>query len=146
MAMKQKKWEMKMHEQRELRKAGAELLHQRARLLVACYEDNEFRAWCESTGKNDLDVLDEELADVAIGFLTLKTVLEKYPDADIWRVRNIRELVAEVIDSQKSERKTSERIGWKERCLAAEKECERLRGELAALNKALEISGALRAA
>lgn len=143
---KSKKWELSMNEQRELRKQGAELLHQRVTLLVACYDDMVFRRWCEDGGKNDIDVLDEELSDVAINFLTAKAVLDAFPDAETWRVRNVRHMIAEVIESSRKSATTGERISWKDRCLAAEKECERLRGELASRDKTLEILQGVRAA
>lgn len=144
--VRSKKWEVLMHEQRELRKKGAELLHQRVALLVACYNDMEFRRWCEHSGRNDIDILDEELSDVAINFLTAKAVLDAFPDAETWRARNVRHMIAEVIECGRRDTRSSERISWKDRCIAAEKECERLRGELASRDKALEILQGVRAA
>ena len=63
---KTKKWEVKMHEARELRKKGAGLLFDRVALLIACYDDGEFRAWHQASGTNELDFLDEELSDTAV--------------------------------------------------------------------------------
>ena len=143
---KKMKWEVAMYQQRELRKKGAALLYQRVVLLVTCYEDSEFRRWCEDTGKVDIDWLNDELADVGIDFMTMKRVLERFPDGDVWEVRDVRKLIAEVMESDRKERPSTEKIDWKGRALAAEKECERLRGELAAVNKTLELLGSIRAA
>ena len=145
MPKKADKWELKMHEQRELKKQGAAVLYRRVKLLVECFESADFRAWCEENGQNDLDYMDRELEDTAANFMTLKSVLHAYCDEASWVKHNIRDLIAEVIELQKRDR-TSERISWKERCLAAEKECERLRGidlakdnELANLKELLGI-------
>lgn len=138
---KAKKWELKMHEQRGLKKQGAALLHRRITLLVECYEDAEFDAWCEAHNTAQLDFLDSELSDVACDFLTLKAVLVEYPDIESWSKHNIRDMIAQVMESEKKPRSGSERISWKERCLAAEKELERLRTELTAMQKALEYAG-----
>lgn len=136
---KSKKWELSLKEARELRQRGAQVLYQRVSLLVACYEDEEFGAWCVENNHNDLEFLDSELEDTAAGFLTLKAVLDHYPEEDSWAKHNIRELIAEVLDAERQARKESgnERISWKERCLAAEKECERLRAERDILQKTL---------
>lgn len=135
---KKRNWQLRMNEQRELRKQGVDLLYQRAVLLRDCYHDQAFREWCETNGVNELDMLDRELEDAAVTFLTLVAVLESYPTAEEWQGRNLREMIAEVIQSQKRDRPT-ERVSWKERCLSAEKECERLRGEVEKLREMLEL-------
>lgn len=132
------KWEMKMNEQRDLRRQGITLLFQRVKLLIEVYNDAAFRGWCEQNKVVELDYLDAELSDVAACFLTLKSVMESYPNESDWQSKNIRELMAEAIESQKTDRQGAERISWKERCLAAEKECERLRAENATLRSLLE--------
>jgi len=131
-------WKVKMNEQRAMRKKGTSLLFHRIGLLVACYSDPAFIEDCEERGVNDLDILDAELDDTACGFSTLRTVLEKYPKEADWQRHNIRDMIAEILDSQKKERiKTVP--SWKERCLAAEKECERLRAELVSVKESLVI-------
>lgn len=133
-----KKWELKMHEARELRKQGSELLFDRVNLLTECYEDADFRAWHESNQTNDLDFLDGELSDTAATFLTLHAVLMKYPDRESWIKHNIRDLIAEVIELDKKPRERNV-PSWKEKCIAAEKECERLRVENASLKETLSL-------
>jgi hypothetical protein len=133
-----KKWEQKMNQQRELRKRGSEVLYERVHLLVEVYNDIRFREWCEECKVVDLDYLDEEVSDVATNFLTLKAVLDTYPDVESWKKHNIRDLLAEALSASKSDRKEREKISWKERCLAAERECERLRAELELTQKILE--------
>lgn len=134
------KWELKMSEARKLRKLGAEALHQRVSLLVDCYNDLEFRKFCEQNQINDIDYLDAELEDTAANFLTLMSVLKTYPSVEDWSKHNIRDLIAEAIELQRKPKDTAHRPSWKARALAAEEECERLRGEVVALQKALELS------
>lgn len=125
-------WKVKLNEQRELKKMGAELLHQRVSLLVQVYDDKSFIEWCEESETDEIEYLDNELADVASEFMTLRAVLKEYPTAAEWAARNIRELIAEVLEAGKRQRKgdSEPRISWKDRAIAAEKECERLRAEL----------------
>lgn len=137
-----KKWETKLNEARELRKRGSELLFDRVVLLVDCYEDDAFRAWCSETETNEVDYLDTELNDTAATFMTLKAVLHHYPVRDEWVKHNIRDLIAQVLSEQaeatKRERETAVPT-WKERALAAEKEVERLRAKVEQLEESLQI-------
>ena len=126
MAKKSENWKLQLKEQRELRSQGALLIRQRVGLLITIGDDKDFQDWCESNGKNSLDELDAELDDVGFDFLTLKAVYEQVTSEEAWRKTSLRLLVAEVLGATKRER-TKESISWKERCLSAEKECERLR-------------------
>jgi len=135
---KAKKWELKMHEARELRKKGSELLFDRVSLLAECYNDEDFRAWHAEHGTNELDFLDGEVSDTATTFLTLHAVLLTYPDRDSWVKHNIRDLIAEVMELDKKPRERNV-PSWKEKCIAAEKECERLRVENASLKETLSL-------
>lgn len=143
--MKKVKWEMAMKEQRELRTQGASLLYKRVKLLIECYDSQEFQAWCKEQDIVDLDYLDAELADVACDFLTLKAVMDSNSDESTWQRCNIRDLIAEVIAEQKAKRDNQEqRVSWKERAMMAEKECERLRNEVNVLSARLsELQEAL---
>jgi hypothetical protein len=145
MMAKKSKWEVKMHEARELRKQGAGLLFDRVSLLVACYEDDEFRSWHADNGTNELDFLDEELSDTAVGFMTFRSVLAAYPSRDDWLRHNVRELIALTIEAEnegKKRERDQARPSWKERALAAEAECERLRAEIANMKESLGIVAA----
>jgi hypothetical protein len=140
--MRKTKWELKMNSAREMRKQGAGLLYDRVELLIACYEDEEFRAWHAENGTNEVDFLDEEMNDTAVGFLAFRSVFAAYPQRDQWINHNIRELIALTMEAEAESRKRecdTKRTSWKERALAAEAECERLRGEKAELEKALDI-------
>ncbi len=134
-------WRTALDQQRKLKARGAELLWDRVKLLVQCYDDEDFRAWVFDQGSNELDYLDEELSDVAASFLTLAAVLKQYPNKEDWVRHNIRELIALVLDAERDKRKAEAdpRISWKERALAAEREIERLKAEVAGLKKSLEI-------
>ena len=140
------KWEAKMNAARLLRKQGAGLLFDRVSLLVECYNDPAFRAWCVENDTPELDYLDAEVSDTACEFLTLLAVLKEYPERAAWEKHNIRDMIATVLDAQRRDREKEEahRQSWKERCLAAEKENERLRGELNTLSaRVSELQGAL---
>jgi len=135
--MSKKKWELKMNEQRKLRKDGLLLLHQRVVLLTECYVDDAFLAWCQDSDTPAEEFLDAELADTACDFLTLKAVLHHFPGEVEWRDGNIREMIAEICASGKKEKEHGSRTSWKERCLVAErriaaleKENEKLRDEI----------------
>jgi hypothetical protein len=114
------------------------LLFDRVALLSDCYEDEDFRAWHAEHGTNELDFLDEELSDTAASFLTLHAVLKAHPDRNDWTRHNIRDLIAETIEMDKKPR---ERLvpSWKGKCIAAEKECERLRVENTSLKETLSL-------
>lgn len=137
-----KNWESKLHEQRQIKKKSAGMLFDRVSLLIACYEDDDFRAWHEQQGTNELDFLDEELSDTAVGFLTFRAVMNSYPKRDEWIKHNIRELIALTLAAEKEKKKRDDdekRISWKERALAAEAECERLRAEITNMKESLGI-------
>ena len=137
---KTKKWEVNMHEARELRKKGAGLLYDRVALLIACYDDGEFRAWHEANGTNELDFLDEELSDTAVGFLSLKAVMASNPNREDWIKHNVRDLIATTMAAEAEGKKRDRddtRISWKERALAAEAECERLRAKVETMTESM---------
>lgn len=147
MSTRKSKWELKLHEARELKKKGAELLFDRVALLVTIYDDESFREWCSANETNELDYLDTELSDTAASFMTLKAVLHAHPTRDEWVKHNIRDLIAQVLADQ-AEKTKRERENphptWKERALAAEAECVRLRAEVANMKESLGIVASAR--
>lgn len=119
-----------MEEQRNLREKGSQMLHKRVKLLIEIEHDPEFIARCVDEKVNHLDELDAEVAEINASYLTLKAVMDHYPKEADW-VKRLSSLIAEIKESQKRKRGVDpDRISWKERCLAAEKECERLRADL----------------
>lgn len=137
------KWEVKMNQQRKLKAKGAEVLFERVSICVACFEDPEFVDWCVENGTDSLEFLDEELSDTAVNFSTLAKVLETFPTKEEWVKHNIRTMIAMVLEDQKSKKdgEPNQRVAWKERCLAAEAELEKLRLELKAIREKLESVG-----
>jgi len=147
------KWELKMHQARQLRREGAGILYDRVSLLVACYEDKEFQAWHEANGTSDLQFLDDELTDTGLTFWTLKETLAMFPSREDWVKHNTSLLVALAMkaeaDRRKREREKSSQLKpktanislkeWRARALAAEAECERLRAELASMREAMGV-------
>jgi len=143
--IKPMKWELKMHEARALRRQGAAILFDRIALLIACYDDVEFRAWHEAAGTNELDFLDEELSDTALTFIALRSVMTAYPNRAEWIQHNIRELIALTMAAEAEASAADKeqgpgedkRISWKERALAAEAECDRLRCEVESMRESM---------
>jgi hypothetical protein len=141
------KWEKKLHEARELRKRGAAVLYQRVALLVVVYEDAEFRRYHADAGTNELDFLDEELSDTAANFLTLKAVYDSHPQEADWVKHNVRDLIALAMQKPGTPKdNVAPRVSWKDRAEAAERECERLRAELASIKESLGIVASARCA
>lgn len=130
----QAKWQDRLDSQREMKRRGLKLLYQRVKLLVEIYDDESFHKWCESEGVTDIEFLDSELSDVGMDFMTLRAVFDAYPREAHWINGDIRQMVATVVEQSKEKRKKErgerETISWKDRCLRAEEECERLRGEV----------------
>ncbi len=136
-----------MNEARELRKRGSDLLFDRMSLLCECYSDSDFRSWHAANNTNELDFLDDELSDTAATFLTLKAVFESHPTKEEWSKHNIRDLIAMVIESEAESKKRendTKRPSWKERALAAERECETLRAEIESIKQSLGIVASAR--
>ena len=88
------KWELKLKKARDLKKQGAELLHERAKLLCECYVDQRFLDDCSQRDTNVLEVLDSEVQDLGVDFLTLKAVLDHNADVDSWVKHGFRYLLA----------------------------------------------------
>lgn len=133
-------WRLALDKQRKLRKRGAEVLWERVKLMVQCYEDEEFRSWVFGQGTNPEKFMDEELKDTGWEFSTLSSVFRECPEKEDWLANDFRVLIAQAKAKQRKEREVeTDKIKWKARALAAEKECERLRAELDSLKKSLEI-------
>lgn len=122
-------WRTRMKKQRDLKQKGSQILWQRVKLLIEIEEDSEFHDWCNDQGVDVYEQLDQEVAEINGSYLMLKAVMDAYPEEAAWEKR-LDVLIAEVRNRQKKPRKDRESISWKERALAAERECERLRGEL----------------
>lgn len=144
----QKKWQLKMEDQRSLKRKGIKLLYQRIQLLCAIYDDDDFSAYCFDINKEPLDVLDAELDDVQVDFLTLRSVLLAFPEETFWEKGNFREMVASVLEAQKKDKQkdSKERMSWKQRALKAEaevcrlkREIEQLRDQMTEQKKLLEL-------
>ena len=98
-----KKWKEKLAQVKNLRKRSASLVYDRVVLLVDVYADEEFLT---DEGLDDLsaaDRLDEELADVCADFLSLKAVLEFYPNCKQWEGRRLDLIVAEVKEAERKQ-------------------------------------------
>ncbi len=134
-----KKWESKMNEQREMKKKGAAVLYHRVKLLVECYDDKQFLAWCDESRIDALDYLDRELEDTVSDFLSLRAVYEQFGKEEDWQRLGVRAMIAEVLDCSRKDREVIKRGAWKDRAIAAEKECERLRAEIEKLREIVEI-------
>lgn len=102
-----KSWKSRMTQVQNLRKRSASLVYDRVVLLVDVYRDEEFLT---DEGLDELSAanrLDDELADVCAGFLELKAVLEFYPDRKQWEGRRLDLIVAEVLEAERKQHKTT---------------------------------------
>lgn len=82
---------------RLLGKAGSGA-HQRAKLLVAVFNDRDFRA--DHGNLDDFqaaDQLDQYVADLCLGFLELKAMLEHFPNEDRWKKGDLKRMHAEML-------------------------------------------------
>lgn len=86
----------------ELRAKGREALHERVSLLVAVFEDREFRS--DNQQFDDLkaaELLDSYLEDTALSFLEARAVLQTYPKFDQWTGKTVRELYESALESSR---------------------------------------------
>lgn len=128
------KWELKLAEARKLRSNSSEIIFQRIQLLDEVYQDLAFRDWCRSAGKDAVLELDKCVDDLPVeyNFLVLQAIYRKNPKRQTWIKLGLRRLYAALAEEQAKQRVPveGERISWKARALAAERECERLREEI----------------
>lgn len=126
-------WRLSLRNARELRKQGAGMLFERVQLLVKVFDDDEFKGYCEESGSEPLELLDAELTDVACSFVTARAVLDHFPKVDDWVNGDLRKMIAQIQKEGRRSRDDQQRPSWKDRALAAERECERLKAEMASL-------------
>jgi hypothetical protein len=92
-----------LREVRRLRQSGRKNLYRRVKLLVAIFNDPDFRA--EHGNCDDCkaaDFLNAEIDDIGIDFLDLKRVFERFPKAKSWREFPIRRLLEETNRKEES--------------------------------------------
>lgn len=132
-------WRLKMKEQRDLRSRGSELLYERVKLLMDVEADPDFTAYCDEQGVEPLDELDNEVAEIAASFATLKEVMRVYPKKSSWTKR-LSAMILEIKESQKAARsgKEVERVNWRELAIERQKEIEHLRRDLELANVRIE--------
>ena len=99
------KWEIKMNKQREMKRDGAGLLFDRMQLLIECYNDPEFKTWCQQNNDSRVDFLNRELEDVGQEFLHMKTLTDRFPNREDWVGTSVRKMTAQVIAEQQDERR-----------------------------------------
>lgn len=124
MTERKKNWKLKLQEARLLSKKSVEMLHARVSLLVEIEADSEFQDWCVENHVNSYNQLDEEVADTAFDYLTLKTVLAEYPTCEEWVKTSVRVMVAAIAKKHKKE--GGKGISYKQKWQAAMREIDRL--------------------
>ena len=130
-------WRMKLHDARQLKKQGTQVLFDRVKLLCECYADAEYRRWCEDQGEAVEDQLDAEVSDFCQSFLTVKAVYDANGDVDAWQRHGFAYLAHEVAESQRKESRPG--ISYKQLYQQALKEIERLRAEIETFKETLAI-------
>lgn len=127
---------------------GLEGLHQRVVKLVEVFNDEAFRGDINGDDYALADVLDRYVDDCALTFLQLRSVLEKFPAADMWSTTPLRELYEQALnashvdaqntdeDAPKRERraaKVADLVAAQEKLKDAECRVESMRSELGEL-------------
>lgn len=137
------KWGRKLAKARQLRSEGAGLVYDRVKLLCEVYSDAEFIEHCRGLDQNPEDILDDEVGDLCANFLTLRAVLDHFPDRESWEGERLDVMVAKIREKEQEERaarrpQDTPRMSWKERAQGLEKENDRLKGELARLQTSFD--------
>ena len=131
-----KVFEKKLAKSREFKAQGAVLLWERMTIYVELERDEEFVDWVRNVeGTNEYDFFDDELAETGYDYYTLRGVLNVFPDKERWG-SSLGDLIASVLDAQKSARKSDEekestRKSWKSIAEERQKKIEKLEHELA---------------
>lgn len=79
---------------KELQGNACAILYDRISLLVEVYNDPQFHEFENLDEFTAASRLDAYLTDVAENFITLKAVLELFPERETWEKRTFRELLA----------------------------------------------------
>lgn len=132
-----KAYKRRLLEEAELRQHGTTVLYDRVRLLVSVFDDQEFRDELDLDDVQASEWLDKKVNDTCTTFGVLRRVFEVFPDKEHWTTRNIRTLIAEVRDYDKTTRRAAQDKPVARQRTTAEdyrrlkQECERLKKELA---------------
>lgn len=130
-------WKLLLKRANELRALGAETLFERVGVLIAVYESPSYREYCMAQEIRREELLDAELSDITDRpFLTVKSVYERNPDADIWKRHGFRYLLNEWLDDTKKPKKQGR--SYKKEYEALQEELERLREEFASYRREAE--------
>lgn len=134
-------WSQKLATQREMRSKGAALIYDRMKILLEVFKDEEFLNHCMERERNAADLLDEEVADTCTDFLSLKCVIEYFPDKAIWQKERLDQLVAKSLEMRrkKDNKETHHAVpSWKERYTELKKKFDSLEHEHAILRVRFE--------
>lgn len=109
---------------KELAQQGQAHNFERASLLVAVYEDQEFLSFAQATDQEPLDLLDEECGDLCCSFMQLKLIRERFPNSADWYSQRLQHMLAIVLDERtKADRtRSAPRPSWKQKFEELEKE------------------------
>lgn len=126
-------WKQKLIKAEDMRQSSVASIYDRAKLLNDVFDDTEFR---DDNNLDDLraaEVLDSYLTDVAASFLELRSVLEMFPNRDQWAQRDLKKMIAEMMDRKASEAPADTGAVRRKRVTRADFEAlEQERDELAA--------------
>jgi hypothetical protein len=128
--MSTKNWRTKLNLARDLKKRGIQLLFERMTVLAQVHDDPEFRAWCAAENRDLYNELDHDVDDTAATFMTLKAVLDHFPNREDWQTKGLPTMIAEIQVKQRAERKPRETVSHKQRADDAEKLVEQLQDEV----------------
>lgn len=106
MSRRSPSWQQTLAKAREMRGQAGAALFDRLKLLVAVFEDADWRV---RTGKTDesewLKMLDTEVADVFLPFGVLRDMLAYAPERSQWSDGRLNELRAKMVEERRQARK-----------------------------------------
>ena len=97
-----KPYKRRLLKARELRKYAAGKNYDRTKLLVAVFDDREFRA--DNGNADDLAaaaILDAEIEDLGLEFLQARALLEYFPDRQQWASGLLVNMYQELLDGKR---------------------------------------------
>lgn len=129
-------WRKRLEEARELAKQGAALTFDRITILAEIYQDPAFLNDCDRRGVDPIEEINDEVADTAMTFTTLRSMLAEFPRREDWLNRRLQDMAASIIVNRREvDNKKPREAGWKQRF-------EELQEQYDALERKFELTDA----
>lgn len=107
-------WRLKQKKARDLKSQGMGLVFDRVDLYILIEDDQEFIDDCDSRGIAPVEHLDSELMDTGFRYLSLKELVDYFPNKNEWEKRGTQSLMAEMMLAKEPKKNRHEpRTNWK---------------------------------